>query len=642
MTGYLYEEIERCDYKINEVLMNNTNILSAAYSFLAALTENQNDLYNHVYVPICKRALSYYNSQYGGKAGKWSDIRDIIQNVYGISVPQVVVKQLICSTYKALSNDERKKTNFEIFNNGDSFQIEKYTFIDLEEKYQRGIREANVLQEAFIAYLQTECLFLDGIPSIYEFLEKNKKLIAAFFSNTEIDLPAERSFFYHFEFLKRIELNNHYLYKIAENQYIGSLLAGYFEAGISLEPKFSSNDVYYIDTSIALRAFDLQKEEETEAIKELLKLIIHTGGKLKILSITVAEIKNVIDRAINLYNNSLPTTTINEACCRLGKNRAWLMFFASNLEYKIQKELNIPIVNIRSSFIEEYKLCKDVEELQSTRLTTRNALHDVLSYMYIRQLRGSTVFSFQKAKAWFLTTNSELLKFNKKHMVGDVPEIITADSLTSLLWLKEPAKLVNSIKKAGLNMLLASTFNEEFASRELINEFNNVIQTIDGVTEDDYQLLLESVAHQSAKKINSVVEMSIKDEEKVKAEIYKIVDKERSRKIRDNMEIKNSQLETKKKEDEKSDLQKKLSEIEDRFIEFEEQSKKKDEDIIFKGKKIKLIIISLVLIIVFLVLIIINMKFSIIPRFYNWIMSSGGLFGFGTFILNLYKLLKKK
>jgi hypothetical protein len=625
---------------MNEVTMNN-NTLLAAYSFLAALTENQNDLYNHVYVPICKRALSYYNSHYSSKSGKWSDIRDIIQNEYGINVPQVVVKHLINSTFNSLSKNEKKKANFEIFNKGEAFQIEKYTFIDLEEKYQRGIREANALQEAFVAYLHAECLFVDGIPSIYEFLEKNKKLIAAFFSNTEIKTPVEQSFFYHFEFLKHIELKNHNLYKIAENQYIGSLLAGYFEAGISLEPKFSSNDIYYIDTSIALRAFDLQKEEETEATKELLRLITNTGGKIKILSITVAEIKNVIDNTIKYYNNSTPTTTINEACCRLGKNRAWLMTFVSSLEEKIKEELNISIENLLPSFIEKYRKFKDVEELKLTRMKTGNALHDVLSYMYIRQLRGNSVFAFQKAKYWFLTTNSELLKFNKKHLIADIPEIIMADSLTGLLWLKEPAKLVDSIKKAGLNILLASTFNEEFASKELINEFNNVIQNTDEITEDDYQLLLESVAHQSAKKINSVVEIFITDKEKAKTEIYKIVEKERSRKIQNNMDIKKSQLDTKKKDEENSDLQKRLSEIESRFITFEEQSKKKNEKATSKQKKVKWIIVSLIIIIVFLLLIIVNMKFSIIPKIFNWIVSSGGLFGLGSFILNLIKYLKE-
>ena len=41
--------------------MATSNDTLTNYCFLAALTENQNDLYNHVYVPICKRALSLYS-----------------------------------------------------------------------------------------------------------------------------------------------------------------------------------------------------------------------------------------------------------------------------------------------------------------------------------------------------------------------------------------------------------------------------------------------------------------------------------------------------------------------------------------------------------------------------------------------------
>jgi len=623
-------------------MSDNTISISAAYSFLAALTENNNDLYNHVYIPICKRALSYYNKKYGSKAGLWSDIKEIIQNEYGINVPQVIVKQLINSTYKAFSINEKRKAGFEIYNNGESFQLKKYTFIALEEKYERGIREANLLQEAFTAFLQTSDFFSDTIPSFYEFLEKNQKTVAAFFSNSEADILINRSYFNHFEFLKHIELKNHNLYKTAENQYIGSLLAGYFEAGLSLDPKFASKEIYYIDTSIALRALDLQREEETEAARELLNLISNTGGTVKILTITLDEIKKIIDNVINIYDNSTPTTTINEACIRLGKNKTWLISFASKLEENIKAGLNVAVEPLPPSFIAKFRNYKDVKELQATRVRQRNALHDVLSYMYIRQLRGNSIHSFQKAKIWFLTTNNELHKFNIKHLVGDIPEIVTADSLTSLLWLKNPSKLVNSIKKSGLGMLLATTYNEEFASRELISEFSNTIKSIEGISENEYRELLESIAHQSAKNIDSIIDVAKTDSSKAKAGMYGIIEKERARKHR----INEDQLKAKSTIDsanaQNAALMEKLSKIEGKLSEIETSSKKKDEKLTIKEKRWKKIIVSLSILVVVLILIITNMIFSFVPYFINWAMGAGGLLPFGNFIINLINLLRKK
>lgn len=618
----------------------NEQIFSFAYSFLASLVENQNDLYTHVYLPICKRALSYYNAKIG-RHGKWSDIRDIILNEYGINAPQIIVKQLISSVHKSLSYNQRRKAGFEVFSKGDSFHIEKYAFGNLEEKYRKGMREANALQEAFVVYLKNENKFSDEVLPLHEFFDKNKKLVASFFSNTEYHNHVNKSFFFHFEFLKYIESKNHELYKIAENQYIGSLVAGYFEAGLSLDPKFSSKEIYYIDTAVALRALNLQKEDETESIMELFNLITSTGGTIKILSITVKELKNVIENAITYYDKVVPTTTINEACLRLGKNKAWLMSVASKLDSKIQNELGVQVELLSSSFIEKHRIHKDVKKLQETRMRKGNALHDVLSYLYVRQLRGDSIFTFQKAKIWFLTTNESLLRFNKQQLIGDIPEIVTADSLTSLLWLKNPTKLVDSIKKTGLNTLLATTFNEEIVSKELINEFNNTIQTIDDIPESDYRELLESAANQSARNIDAIIEVAKKDKDRARIEMYNLVENERAKKHKNSQELKDSLATIEKQENNNMEMNKKLSEIEGDLLEMKENSRKREEQIVKTNKKYKLIIISLILVIVLFAVIILNAKFSFLPSIFNWIMSAGGLFAFGNFIINLINLSHK-
>src|SRR5438045_689720 len=96
-----------------------------AYCFLSALTENKNDLYNHVYVPICKRALSQHSS-FGKTGGTSAEIKELILIEYGIDVPERIVQKLIKAVSDQLSRKEKTETGFKIFENGRSFQLTRF------------------------------------------------------------------------------------------------------------------------------------------------------------------------------------------------------------------------------------------------------------------------------------------------------------------------------------------------------------------------------------------------------------------------------------------------------------------------------------------------------------------------------------
>ena len=67
------------------------NILTS-YSFLASLNETGTDMYNAVYVPMCKRAVSLYASKRKQNHGTALDIKQIISEEYGIDIPILVTK----------------------------------------------------------------------------------------------------------------------------------------------------------------------------------------------------------------------------------------------------------------------------------------------------------------------------------------------------------------------------------------------------------------------------------------------------------------------------------------------------------------------------------------------------------------------
>lgn len=372
------------------------------------------------------------------------------------------------------------------------------------------------------------------------------------------------------------------------------------------------------------------------------------------MSITIEEIYRVIENSIGNYNNTTPTSTINEACLRLGKNRAWLMTYNGNLEKNILEALKVEKEEVKTSFIEKNQNTADVKALQEKRIRKGNALHDVLAYLFVREKRGGSVSLFQKAKAWFLTNNTELLKFNRQiNPSKGITEIALPDALTGLLWLKDPNKLIDRIKNIGLAELMATTLNEEIASKEIINEFETNIKSIEDISDSDYRILLESVAHQSAKRIEDFNEIAFKDKEKAKVEAHKIVEWERSRKAKRIKAIKDAQASKADEENRSKELQNRLAQIESELKTAKNQtdtSKTQIEELSEKvsrqERRLRRIIWSLIIGLILGVIGFIGFYnfdiLHILGKVFSFILSAGALFSLGTFILNLMRFFKGK
>ena len=88
----------------------NDNVLTS-YSFLAALSENETDIYKTVYLPLFKRAISSYAAKKSSKVsnsiqGTDIDIQSIILEEYGIEVPILIVRKLIKAVGTSLSKKD--------------------------------------------------------------------------------------------------------------------------------------------------------------------------------------------------------------------------------------------------------------------------------------------------------------------------------------------------------------------------------------------------------------------------------------------------------------------------------------------------------------------------------------------------------
>lgn len=639
----------------------NDNVLTS-YSFLAALSENETDIYKTVYLPLFKRAISSYAAKKSSKVsnsiqGTDIDIQSIILEEYGIEVPIFIVRKLIKAVGTSLSKKERNIFKFDIFEDGKAFQFTNYNYFSTEEIYDRERRNAQALQQAFEDYLKSENLSEKNIPSFSQFIDKNKCNLSSFFSGKNgLIHDVEGSFMAHVNFLQHIEGGYHYLYQTAERIYLGSVIASFLETGVDLESKMDNNIIYYLDTQIVLEALDLQKAEDTLPTQELLKLIRATGGKIRLLDITINEIHKIIELAINNYSKSHPTTTVNEACVRIGKNKTWLISINGKLESFIKAELQVDIDGILETKMSLYSKSEDVNLLKQTRIHKSTAIHDVAAYLHVRDRREGNIRLFQKAKYWFVTANKKLADFNiSRKTNGFVNETIMPEELTSLLFLKNPQKLAKKVSQIGLNELIAQTLSEEYASKELINEIDIAIKESADLSAEDYNILFSSIALQSTNKIQKLLE-EISDKRKFNESIHKLIEKERTKRAKSKEEKLQRQKLFEEVNHEKLSLEEKLKNLEAKLSQGEKEREEQQERIrkieeqqaesLLKRKKAQrsfwLALGGLILsIVIFLVALYYPTLFSGMKDFIKGIASLGGVWGLISLIINICKLFHK-
>ena len=639
----------------------NDNVLTS-YSFLAALSENETDIYKTVYLPLFKRAISSYAAKKSSKVsnsiqGTDIDIQSIILEEYGIEVPILIVRKLIKAVGTSLSKKERNIFKFDIFEDGKAFQFTNYNYFSTEEIYDRERRNAQALQQAFEDYLKSENLSEKNIPSFSQFIDKNKCNLSSFFSGKNgLIHDVEGSFMAHVNFLQHIEGGYHYLYQTAERIYLGSVIASFLETGVDLESKIDDNIIYYLDTQIVLEALDLQKAEDTLPTQELLKLIRATGGKIRLLDITINEIHKIIELAINNYSKSHPTTTVNEACVRIGKNKTWLISINGKLESFIKAELQVDIDGILETKMNLYSRSEDVNLLKQTRIHKSTAIHDVAAYLHVRDRREGNIRLFQKAKYWFVTANKKLADFNiSRKTNGFVNETIMPEELTSLLFLKNPQKLAKKVSQIGLNELIAQTLSEEYASKELINEIDIAIKESADLSAEDYNILFSSIALQSTNKIQKLLE-EISDKRKFNESIHKLIEKERTKRAKSKEEKLQRQKLFEEVNHEKLSLEEKLKNLEAKLSQGEKEREEQQERIrkieeqqaesLLKRKKAQrsfwLALGGLILsIVIFLVALYYPTLFSGMKDFIKGIASLGGVWGLISLIINICKLFHK-
>lgn len=640
--------------------MDNKNTLTS-YSFLAALNENGNDLYNAVYLPLCKRILAIHTKE--NTHGTSNDIKKVMKDEFGIDMPLLVVQKLIVAIANGMSRKQKEKSDFKYFEKGKSFQCNSYVFNDLEQAYETERRQANALQEAFEVFVKSQDADSEGeMPSFASFIDRYKNELSSFLSGKtkSLNVDVNSSFMSHVRFLQYIETNNDTLFRVAERIFMGSIIASYIESDMDVNAKPESKVTYFLDSKIVLEALDLQNAEDTLPIRELMKLIRETGGTVKVLDVTVNEIQSIISSAINNYNKDNPTTTVNEACLRIKQNKTWLTKINGNLGNYLTDTLKVEITKVSENDIKDFTNSEDTKQLKKIWYRKNTAAHDVIAYLYVRKRRKSNSINtfIQKAGYWFVTANGRLCDFNMSRKENGYPnETILPQELTSLLFLQNPKKYGERVSTIGLNELIAQTLSDEYPSRDILNEFDSAVRENVNISDDDYRLVLSAVSQQSTKQLQKLLDESVSSKDKFNSEIHQIIAKERNRQNKEKKErdeaVKEYTLSVKEKaelsgknrelEDKLAALSKQVSDMQESNKRNEEEVNKKEKQRIKRNRIIYSILITLIIILVLILvqITIVDLK-EWVKKSIKLIVSLGGLWTFVGLIITIVSKCKNK
>ena len=638
-----------------------------SYNLMATLNSIDYDLFRGVYLPLFKRVLSRYGQSHN--AGKDVDLQNAFISEYEISIPVFTVRSLLRTIERELSRKDKAISAFKVFENGKSFQFESFIFADIEKSYQNEERNSNYLESAFREYCTSIKVSTDITFS--SFLQKYRANLVAFFSSSKdlnFDDKYLSEYIYHAEFLKTIEKYNPQLFEIAENTFLGSIIAAILESPIDLNTNVQNKCTYYLDTQLVLRALDLQDEDETAPVKELIDLLVAQKQDVAILSITLDEIESTIQAIIDNFNNNITThairnSSIQHACFRRNWSQTDLQRHLDNFIKNPISFLNVRIEQVNSEFYEKCKSSRDYMELKETRQNKGSALHDVCAFHYVRYKRNGFINNSLKSKYWFVTANVGLIKFNiSKVEKIYVSEMISPDDLTSLLWLRSP-KINNNVIKIGLNNLIAHAIHNSLPNPNVINLIADNFKKYKNVSDEDYASAMNRLSSKSVVELTKIIEELADGEERSVHAIKSLINEQNQ--LIDDVKKKSESLELRTEtitqniesmRDIEKILKEKLLLIENEFAKNKVNSeiiiKELQEKIIAKENETKEerqkeIVKNLykygfftLLLFFFTYLCYIYISIALVKNTVALIISAGGLWSFGNLIFNLYKHYK--
>ena len=493
------------------------------FALLAVLYDTEGaDLYHDIYFPIIKYVLATKCTQQIDTA-KFYDITELQENImaiFGIKMPLIVLKQCILAISKANSD-----FNITTYENGQQFQIKRIWNISINEnidtKMDQVIKYFDQLESEFKIYLQDKLVESD--KTFLDFFIDNTEDLFKYLNDLDSATLVNENYLHIVRFLLELKENKIELFNIANDIFWGSCVAAFLKREVDLNIRPTNSIDYYLDSSLVMAILDFDSEANVIYAKELLEIILNSGNRAIVNTMTVKEIDSIL-YAVEKAQVPNPNTAIAEAYYRRNLSSSKILSLRNKLRTLIentgiiiQGESDIELNNI----ITKYRNKPSVKELGIQRNQTNSEnnfreIHDIYINDYIIKKRGH-VQSREKINCIFVSLNSDLIQFIKHNYTGiKISPIIHPAKVVTELWIHSSKSTI--VRKNGLieviSRCIALNNTDVRHKLRLVSKYINE----DELSKDDYSALYCALVNRSQKVLNEVVKISdigeISDEEK--------------------------------------------------------------------------------------------------------------------------------
>ena len=383
-----------------------------------------------------------------------SVLQNSIRDKHGLNIPQHVLAAILkrAKNRGYLEVDHRR---YKLTSEGERFIGTLESEADVERQINSLLDDASTFFASRGVTLSREQIY----DILQSFLNRNANYLTELINPTDVRSSelskgisaSDRNLL---DYLKSIEESKPDLFTILEKVVRGSIISVVLqskdanELNVIARRKAKDCEVF-LDTNFVFNLLDMQGRNLAEPARELIHLLRDFGFKIKVFDFTISEISRVLGGYIkehSRYPSSLDVDSVYGYLKTKGWGPIGVREFISNIEDTFEKK-GIKIEWTDFSDPSEYEPADEgirtvigqYKPLQSKFSQS----HDLLAIEKIRLFRAKPKRRFEEARAFFLTSDERLCKYDFKEMHhasnGTICEVVSDRSLTTFLWLKNPS-----------------------------------------------------------------------------------------------------------------------------------------------------------------------------------------------------------
>ncbi len=301
------------------------------------------------------------------------------------------------------------------------------------------------------------------------------------------------------DYFRHVEESSPSLFKTLQDVIYGSIISStiYSQSFAEIGRKFDHTTVFF-DTNIVFSILGFHFDDFTKPAEELFDLMKSEGAfEFRVFDFTVDEMVSVLRNYSKHQHMYVPQIKVGSILSSL-KSKGWtpadVRQFMANVEDRLwAKGIRIEPTRVD---LEKYAVKSADREALAQYKPNQSELgqsHDMAAIAMVRAMRRGSVRRIETARAFFLTSDMKLARYDLAEMGhrdrATVSEVIPDRLLTTMLWLKDPARAGD----IPLHAIIAMHSRDLLVARDVWSRFYQTIEELRArgdIDEKDVSVLL--------------------------------------------------------------------------------------------------------------------------------------------------------